>query len=188
MGSVKVVGKADVFRIPFFGWALRLAGKALPVHFDPTKNGGWGTVKGSTGMLMKASEDALISGQSIGVAPEGARMGYDPPMAAEAAMDQTGLMPFKLPFFELARRLGVPVVVVVTHGADDILPVGSFWLRPGTATIHIRAPIYGADYASDQAFADAARSSMGRSYRRLCSGNEKKTPTANVIKRCAKSK
>ncbi len=168
LACAKLVGKADVFRIPFFGWALWLADRALPVHFDPRKHGGWGTVPGSTRLLLKAAEEALLSGQSVGMAPEGARMGISQVMKA-VATDHTGLMPFKLPFFELARRLGVPVVPVAIHGADDILPVGSFWMRPGTTTVHFAAPIYGADYESDHAFADAVRSSVGRSYKWLCS-------------------
>jgi len=165
--ETKYVAKGDLFNIPFGGWAMRSAGD-LPVQFDPKNNGGWGTIKGSTGILLKRAEDVLLSGVSIAIFPEGTRMGYCPERTAEASAHPSRLMPFKLPFFQLAKRHNIPVVVCAMHGTSDIWPVGSSILRPGKATIQVSAPIYGADFDSDEAFADAARSCMGSLYQRLC--------------------
>ena len=164
--ETKYVAKGDLFNIPFGGWAMRAAGD-LPVKFDPKNNGGWGTVKGSTGVLLQQAEDALLAGVSIAIFPEGTRMGYCSERTAEASAHPTKLMPFKLPFFQLAKKHNIPVVVCAMHGADEIWPVGSSMLRPGTTTLHVSEPIHGADYDTDEAFADAARSRCGHSYQHL---------------------
>ena len=73
-------------------------------------------------------------------------------------------MPFKPPFFDCARKNGVPVVCVSMAGTDAVWPVKTLSMRPGTVTVHIHAPIDGADYADDQAFCDAAREIVGKGY------------------------
>ena len=95
-------------------------------------------------------------------------MGFDAEKAAAAAADPSRLMEFKPPFFDLAKKSGVPVVVCAMRGTDDVWPVGSNMMRGGTITLSVSAPLDGADYADDAAFAAAARKRMGELYAKLC--------------------
>ena len=73
-------------------------------------------------------------------------------------------MPFKPPFFDCARKNGVPVVCVSMAGTDAVWPVKTLSMRPGKVTVHIHQPIDGAEFADDQAFCDACREVVGKGY------------------------
>lgn len=166
--ETKYVAKGDLFSVPFGGWAMKNAGD-LPVKFDPKgSKGGWGMVKGATGQLLLKAQETLLAGNSVAIFPEGTRMGFDAEKAAAAAADPSRLMEFKPPFFDLAKKSGVPVVVCAMRGADDVWPVGSNMMRGATITLSVSAPLDGADYADDAAFAAAARKRMGELYAKLC--------------------
>jgi 1-acyl-sn-glycerol-3-phosphate acyltransferase len=62
---------ANLFLVPFGGWAMSLAGD-LAVHFTPDK-GGWGVKKGSIGPMMDQAKSLINNGVFITVFPEGAR-------------------------------------------------------------------------------------------------------------------
>lgn len=164
--STTCIAKGDLFKIPSFGWGMYFAGD-LPVHFTSAK-GGWGTKKGSTEKLLMAAEKSLTSGVSMGLCPEGARMGADKKKAADAGEHSTKLMPFRQGFFELAKKLGIPVVPAAIRGADDAWPVGVGSLRPASITMDIGEPFSGDDFADGIEFANAARDKVGAMYASLC--------------------
>lgn len=165
--ETKYVAKYDLFKVPFGGWAMRRAGD-LAVKFDKNRNKGWGTVKGSTGQLLLQATDHFTHGNSILIFPEGTRMGFDADKAKEAQSHPSKLMPFKAPFFDLAKKLKVPVVCVACKGTDDVWPVGSNMIRPATVTVDVSQPMNADDYATDLEFAEAARLKLGTMYQDLC--------------------
>ena len=166
----KYVAKADLFKVPFGGWAMCRAGD-LAVKFDKNRNQGWGTVKGSTGELLRLAAEQLSSGNSVAIYPEGTRMGYSPEKSLEAK--GCGVMNFKPAFFDLAKKLDVPIVCVAMKGTDDAWPVGSNMLRPASILVDVSEPMLPADYDSDVALADAARNNLGAMYTKLCQNNTK---------------
>ena len=161
--ETKYVAKSDLFKVPFGGWAMQRAGD-LAVRFDPKRSGGWGTVKGSTGQLLADAAAHFQAGNSIAIFPEGNRLGAYVDKTIEAGKHPTKLMPFKPPFFDCARKNGVPIVCVSMAGTDAVWPVKTLSMRPGKVTVHIHQPIDGADYADDQAFCDACREVVGKGY------------------------
>ena len=77
-------------------------------------------------------------------------------------------MPFKAPFFDVARKLDVPVVCCALKGCDDILPLNSNLFRSGAIHVKLAAPLYGRDSADEHAFAEAIRLKVGKMYQELC--------------------
>jgi putative phosphoserine phosphatase/1-acylglycerol-3-phosphate O-acyltransferase len=74
-------------------------------------------------------EEALLRGKSLAVAPEGTRSG-------------TGrLGAFKKGAFRLAMAGGVPVVPIVFRNANDVWPLGTQFMRPGTVDVVVHPPI-----------------------------------------------
>jgi len=168
--ETKYVAKSELFKVPFGGWAMKRGGD-LAVRFDKNKNQGWGTVKGSTGQLLLQAAEHLQNGNSIAIFPEGTRMGFDATRAAEAAAHESKLMPFKPPFFDLAKKLNISVVCVAMRGTDDVWPVGSNMQRPASVLIDIAEPISPTQFNSDVEFADAMRIKLGKMYQDLCSAS-----------------
>ena len=81
-------------------------------------------------------------------------------------------MLFKPPFFDLAKKMEVPVVVVAMIGTDEIWPTGRMTMSPGKVVVRIFAPMHGKDFESDQAFCDACRMKCGQGYMDLCKAAE----------------
>ena len=165
--ETKYVAKSDLFKVPFGGWAMKRAGD-LAVMFDANKNAGWGTVKGSTGQLLAQAAAHFDAGNSVAIFPEGARMGYSADKCVEADAHPSKLMLFKPAFFDLCKKKGVPVVVVSMRGTDEFWPTGRMTMSPADVSVHVSAPLRGADFESDQAFCDAARLKCGAGYLALC--------------------
>ena len=72
--------------------------------------------------------DALRSGRSVVIAPEGTR-----------SRDGT-LGPFKLGAFHMARQAGVPIVPLVIHNAQDALPYKGVVVRPAEVKVTVLPP------------------------------------------------
>lgn len=168
--ETKYVAKADLLKIPFGGWAMGRAGD-MAVHFDPKSKAGWGTVKGTVGLLLEQASKHFVNGNSVAIFPEGTRMGYDAAKAKEASEHPSKLAPFKAPFFDLAKKHGIPVVCVALQGADDVWPVGSNALRSATVHVDIAKPLNPDDYETGMEYAEAARNKIGKMYLALCSAN-----------------
>lgn len=96
----KFLGKASLFKLPVFGWALRIAGE-VPVERGEKNSG-----SRALGELRRWLE----RGVSVCIFPEGTRS------------DDGGVGPFKLGAFKLAIESRRPVVPVVLSGATSLLP------------------------------------------------------------------
>jgi len=78
---------------------------------------------------LQPAVDALKSGTSIGIAPEGTRS------------HDYNLGPFKKGAFHLAMQAGVPIVPVVIKNAHDAMPRGSNLINPSVVEVKILKPI-----------------------------------------------
>ncbi|HEY8851422.1 MAG TPA: lysophospholipid acyltransferase family protein [Gemmatimonadaceae bacterium] len=136
----KFVAKAELFKVPIFGRAMRAAGM---VEIQRENR------KAAFGAYEVAAE-RIRQGNSVVVFPEGTR-GHD-----------YRLRPFKKGPFVLAIASGVPVVPIIVHGTIEILRKGSFRVHPGTIDIHLLEPVSttSVDYDHREALMQAVRRRM----------------------------
>ena len=113
------IAKKEVKSQPFVGQMFQAAGAIFIDRADRTK----------AIAAMKPAVDALRSGTSIIIAPEGTRS----PTRA--------LQPFKKGAFHMAMQAGVPMVPVVLHNTSDFMPKGSFFSHRGTVEVEVLEPI-----------------------------------------------
>ena len=113
-GQVRFLAKANLFHIPVFGWAMRLAG------FVPVERGHRERARGSFTQAL----DRLDRGLSILVFPEERR-----------SLDGR-LLPFKRGGMLLAAKSGLPIVPVGLDGTFEVQPMRSFLIRP--RLVHVR--------------------------------------------------
>jgi 1-acyl-sn-glycerol-3-phosphate acyltransferase len=134
----KFVAKAELFRIPLFGPAMRYAGMIAIER----KN----QVAARTS-IQKAGE-AIHDGASVILFPEGTR-GHDYPLRA-----------FKKGAFVLAVETQAPIVPVAIYGTIHVQRKGTFIIRPGRVDLHFLPPITtdGFGYDDRDALAREARS------------------------------
>ena len=115
----RFLAKRSLFKVPFIGGHLRRAGHVCIPRED------------ARGSLKAMSESARIiqeRGVSALVFPEGGR-------------SSGRLREFKEGAAYIAVKAGVPVVPVGISGTREVLPMGSFVVRPGRVTLRIGAPI-----------------------------------------------
>jgi 1-acyl-sn-glycerol-3-phosphate acyltransferase len=118
-GPVRVLGKKELFRLPVLATAMRMGG-FVPVDRSNRE-----------AAIESARTAARIaaSGASFLIAPEGTR-------------SRTGdLLPFKKGGFHIAIDSRVPVLPITVVGAFELMPPGSFAIRPGTIEIFFHEPI-----------------------------------------------
>src|SRR3954468_16969206 len=122
----KFVAKAELFKVPVFGRAMRAVGM-IEIQRENRK--------AAFGAYDVAAE-RIRAGSSVVVFPEGTR-------GREYA-----LRPFKKGPFVLAIAAGVPIVPIIVHGTIEIMKKGSLWAHPGTIDIHLLEPVEtaGVDY------------------------------------------
>ena len=113
------VAKAELRRIPLFGRATEAAGIVF-IDRDNRK---------SAFESYKIAAAEVQRGRNVVVCPEGTR-GRD-----------YHLRPFKKGPFVLAIASQAPVVPTIVHGAIEVLPRGSFWLRSGRVHVHLLEPV-----------------------------------------------
>ncbi|MGM0681864.1 MAG: lysophospholipid acyltransferase family protein [Thermodesulfobacteriota bacterium] len=113
------LAKKELFRIPLFGQAMRLAGY-LPVD----RSHGRQAMKS----LIEAAK-SIAEGSSVIIFPEGTRS------------PDGRLQRFKGGSTIIAVKSGVPMVPVAISGTHDILPKGKLLARPGTITIKVGKPL-----------------------------------------------
>ena len=120
------IAKAELRKLPLFGWGAESAG----VVFLARDN------RKSAFESYKGAAQQVSGGQSIVVFPEGTR-GHD-----------YHLRPFKKGPFVLAIAAQAPVVPVLIYGAREVMPKGSFRIRPSTVHVHFldAAETAGLDY------------------------------------------
>ncbi len=123
----KYVAKAELFRVPVFGQAIRWIGM-VPIDRDNRK--------AAIGSLERAAAK-IREGNSVVVFPEGTR-------GAEYA-----LRSFKKGPFVLAITAGVPLIPMVIHGTIERMRKGSWAINPGVIEVTFLDPIPTAGYTYD---------------------------------------
>jgi 1-acyl-sn-glycerol-3-phosphate acyltransferase len=109
--SLRFGAKVELFKIPFFGWAMRRIG-ILPIARQN---------KEEVFRVYKATEDRLRAGERIALAPEGTRQPTEEKLGR-----------FKAGPFVFAINAQVPVIPVVIKNASYILNKGAFLPNLGT--------------------------------------------------------
>ena len=110
------VGKKEVAKIPFLGWAYWLSGHLLIDRSNTEK---------AIASMAKLSDFVKKNNLSIWIWPEGTR-----------SLDGK-LIPFKKGFVHLALATGLPVVPVVLHGSYKRWPAKTMAFYPGEVNIEV---------------------------------------------------
>jgi 1-acyl-sn-glycerol-3-phosphate acyltransferase len=134
----KFVAKAELFRIPVLGAAMRSVGM-VPIQRSNRK--------AAFGAYDEASR-RIRDGNSVIVFPEGTR-GDDYPLRA-----------FKKGPFVLAIDAGAPIVPVLIYGAREVVRRNSIVVHPRTIDVHLLEPVSveGFDYDDRDELAEKVRS------------------------------
>jgi 1-acyl-sn-glycerol-3-phosphate acyltransferase len=123
----KFVAKAELFRIPLFGPAMRTAGM---IAIDRKNQ------KSAHGSIQEAAA-RIHEGASVILFPEGTRgRSY-------------ALRPFKKGAFVLAIEAQAPVVPVAIHGSIEVQGKGKIRVRAGRIDVHFLPPIATAGMSYD---------------------------------------
>jgi 1-acyl-sn-glycerol-3-phosphate acyltransferase len=117
--TVRFIAKQELFRIPVFGWYLRLGG-----HISVDRKNHVQAVQS-----LRAAAAVVRAGTSVIVFPEGTR-----------SRDRH-VQPFKKGPFALAMEAQVPVVPVAVSGSAAVTPSGLVAVRPGTIHVAVGEPI-----------------------------------------------
>ncbi len=126
--NFKAVAKKEVFKIPFLNLCLRFAG-FIEVDREDREQ--------STRAISRAVE-SLRSGSCFLVFPEGTR-------------SRTGeLGAFKKGGFVVAMDAGSRIVPIAVQGVRELMPRGSFRVRPGTVRVRVLDPVDARSYSYDQ--------------------------------------
>ncbi len=133
-----VLVKKELFRIPVFGHAMRIA-KLVPVDRDNR-------------------ERAVASLQEAAVVM---RDGINMMIFVEGTRSRDGrLLPFKKGPFYLAEETGMPVVPVTIVGTHEAQPKGRFTVRPGQVRVIFHPPLDPAAFPDREALLAAVRDSI----------------------------
>ncbi len=117
--EMKWFTKDTLFRIPAFGWMMRMAGDISVTRGE----------RASAVKAMDEARDRLKKRVSVMVFPEGTR-------------SRDGeLLPFKDGAFRLALESGVPIVPLVVAGTRHAMAKGSFRFQRARARVKVLAPI-----------------------------------------------
>jgi putative phosphoserine phosphatase/1-acylglycerol-3-phosphate O-acyltransferase len=113
------IAKKELLNQPFIGQAFRAAGAIFIDRADRKK----------AIAAMRPAVEALQSGTSIMIAPEGTR-------------SPTRILgPFKKGAFHIAMQAGVPLVPVVLHDTSDLMPKGTMFARSGIVEVEVLPPV-----------------------------------------------
>ena len=118
-GQARMLAKRSLFKIPIFGWAIRLGGFISIDREDRTK----------AKQSIDAAVDRLRAGTSALIFPEGTRS-HDGRLA-----------PFHRGGILLALKSGLPIVPVGIEGTLEVQPKSSFAIRPRTIVVRYGKPI-----------------------------------------------
>jgi 1-acyl-sn-glycerol-3-phosphate acyltransferase len=132
---IAVMTKAELFKIPILGRAMRLA-QFIPVD--------------------RKNRDAAID--SVNEAVRTVQSGVSMLVYPEGTRSKDGrLLPFKKGPFHLAMQSGVPVVPITLLGSHQAWPKGKFAIYPGTVTMIFHAPIDPKQFDSRESLMVAVR-------------------------------
>lgn len=130
--SFRFGAKIELFKIPIFGWAMKLCG-VLPID------------RRNRNKVMKIYQEAITrvdNGECFALAPEGTRQ------------PEPKLGSFKRGPFEFAINAGMDIVPVVLAGTYSVLPRSAVWVNQGRWTrqviMQILPRIPAAEYTLEQ--------------------------------------
>lgn len=124
-GSIRMIAKKELFRIPFWGYATRKAEMLSIDRGNPTQ----------AKLDLAYAKEKMRSGIVLWMAPEGTRSRHGK------------LNPFKKGGFLLAMETGATIIPVGIRGSDQILPPGTWHFGLNQKVeIHIGEPIDSTQY------------------------------------------
>jgi 1-acyl-sn-glycerol-3-phosphate acyltransferase len=126
-GQFRWLAKAELFRIPIFGRAMRGAGYISIDRFN----------RSSAFESISEAAEKIKQGVSVMIFPEGTRS------------KDGRIRPFKKGGFVLAVDAGVPIVPIIIRGTRPIMAKGNLRIRPGEVNLNIKKPIATAGYSRD---------------------------------------
>ena len=151
--DVRFMAKESLFKIPVFGWGMRLSGfipirrhsarhsaeifqemlgtpgsTGIPARDTTVPAGGTGVPAGGTGVPARVSQQSPGSRSYI-IFPEGTRS------------PDGRLQPFKKGAIGLALRMNLPIVPVTLIDACHANPKGRYLVRPGTVRVIFHEPL-----------------------------------------------
>jgi 1-acyl-sn-glycerol-3-phosphate acyltransferase len=140
--EMKWLGKDSLFKIPVFGWLMRLAGDV------PVKRGAKDSIKDA----MALCRDHLDRGMPVMIFPEGTRS------------KDASLLPFKDGAFRLAIETGADVLPMAVAGTKTALPKHSwrFGFSKGLVTVGEPIPTLGKTLADLEDIKADARAQIER--------------------------
>ena len=117
--EMKWLSKDAIFRLPFMGWMMRMAGDVEVVRNDAT----------SRARSLEGMRDRLRKKVSVMIFPEGTRSPTD------------DLLPFRDGAFRLAIEEQVPVLPLVVAGTRDAMAKHSFVFNRARAEVRVLEPV-----------------------------------------------
>jgi 1-acyl-sn-glycerol-3-phosphate acyltransferase len=117
--EMKWISKETMFKIPCFGWMMRMAGDIQLRRGERT----------SVVQAMAAARDRLNKRVSVMIFPEGTR-------SRDGEM-----LPFKDGAFRLAIETGAPILPLVVAGTRDAMAKGTFRFQKARARVRVLSPI-----------------------------------------------
>lgn len=146
--NFRIMAKASLFHIPFLGWHLKRSGHMPVAQKNPGR---------AARSLLEAAKH-VAQGTPVFVFAEGGRS-RDGQVAE-----------FKPGTFLIAIKSGKPVVPITLNGVRAVLPMHSYYLRPGDVELVLHAPISTAGMHTDSApaLAQQVRSAILSSLKESC--------------------
>ena len=129
------IAKAELFKIPLFGWAMRGAG-----YISIERHNRKSAIKS-----MGVAAEKIKSGVSVMIFPEGTRS------------PDGNIGHFKKGGFILAMNAGVPIVPLVINGTWSIMSKNSLKITPGNVRLSILPPVDVSEYSNKNKLIDTVR-------------------------------
>jgi 1-acyl-sn-glycerol-3-phosphate acyltransferase len=158
--NFRFVAKQELFRLPVFGWYMRLGGH-IPVD------------RGNHARAVESLRRAgavVRAGTSLVVFPEGTR-------------SRDGrVQPFKKGSFVVAMEAGVPVVPVAISGSGRVTPKDAIAVVPGTIRVAVGDPVDPRTFADKEALLAEVRRTVIALHRSVggLGGDEPPAPAAGT--------
>ena len=122
--SFRFIAKQELFRLPVFGWYMRLGG-----HIPVDRSNHQRAVAS-----LRSAGDAVRAGTSIVVFPEGTR-------------SRNGrIQPFKKGPFVIAKQAGVPIMPIAISGSGAVTPSHRIAVYPGPIRVAMGDPVDPAEF------------------------------------------
>jgi 1-acyl-sn-glycerol-3-phosphate acyltransferase len=117
--EMKWLSKEAIFKVPFMGWMMRMAGDIAVRRGDPR----------SRAQALEACRDRLSKGVSVMIMPEGTRS------------DDGQVQRFHDGAFRLAVETGCPILPIALAGTRAAINKGSWIFGRATAIAHVLEPV-----------------------------------------------